>query len=386
MRSTHHRPRPTAVRGGALTLLAALAALAVTGAGCAGNPYTVMGPEQVAKAARSHGVDPASIVIPYQLTDEMRAWVHKEAPTTVPFEKRLSLLLNGLLSPSLLKIEYEPRHTGTAREVFETRHANCLAFTSLFVGMAREVGVPVFYLDVEDVQKYEKDGDLVVVSGHVSAGYGDGKDLRIYDFSAAPSPGYRQVRPINDLTAIALFHSNRGAELLRVGRDAEALPWLRTAVALDPELARAWTNYGVAQRRSGDNTGAEASYRKALELDPGMASAYQNLASLLRLRGKNQEADQLLYLSVRSDGRNPFGYLALGDLSLSQGRFDEARRFYRKAMRRYQHHAEPYAAMGQVSLAEGDTASALSWLRKALALDQENPRVKHLKVLLVGSA
>jgi tetratricopeptide (TPR) repeat protein len=362
--------------------LLAAGALALA-AGCASSQGG-LSQAQIERELRSRGLEPDTVVIPYTLNDEMRAWVHRVVPDQTPADRRLQVLLNGLLDPAKLKVVYEARYTATAEEVFRTRKANCLAFTSLFVGMAREIGVPAFFLEVDDIEKFEKEGDLVVVSGHVSAGFGSGPEVKILDFSATAEPNYRRVRRISDLTAIALFHSNRGGELLRTGKHEEALPWLTKAVAIDPELASAWINYGVALRRNGDLAGAEKAYRKALEMDPEAVSAYQNLAALLRHKGKTQESEELLALSSRLGSRNPFIYLALGDLSLAHGRIDEARRFYKRALRLYRGNAEPYAAMGLASLASGDSEEAARWLRKAVAIDQENQRVKLLVARLGG--
>jgi Flp pilus assembly protein TadD len=359
-----------------LLLGAALVALAaITAAGCASAPAERA---DMARALRSRGLDPATVVIPHEITDEMRAWVHREVPDSTPADQRLSRLLAAIIDPGGLQVRYEARHTATAKEVFQSRRANCLAFTSLFVGLAREIGVPVSYLDVDDVEKFEKEGDLVVVSGHVSAGYNSGSELKILDFSAAPTVQYRKVHIISDLTGVALFYSNLGAEALRGGKTEEALGWLRKGVVIDPDLGRAWVNYGVALRRAGDTPGAEAAYRKALEVEPTAVSAYQNLAALLRLRGEDAEAGDLLALSDRLGTRNPFIYLALGDLSLAHGRMEDARRFYRKSLHLYHDSAEPYAAMGLLSLATGDSADAARWLRKAVAIDQENERVRQL--------
>ena len=357
-------------------LSALLLGAALVSAGCASAPAG--DGADLARTLRSHGLDPATVVVPHEISDEMRIWVHREVPDSTPADQLLTRLLAAIIDPGGLRVEYEARHTATAKEVFQSRRANCLAFTSLFVGLAREVGVPVVYLDVDDIEKFEKEGDLVVVSGHVSAGYNTGADLKILDFSAAPAAQYRKVHPISDVTAVALFHSNRGAEALRGGHTEEALGWLRKAVAIDPDLGRAWVNLGVALRRAGDLAAAEAAYRKALEVEPTAISAYQNLAALLRLRGQDAEAGDLLTLSDRLGTRNPFIYLALGDLSLAHGRLDDARRFYRKSLHLYHASAEPYAAMGLLALATGDSVDAARWLRKALAIDQENDRVKQL--------
>jgi Flp pilus assembly protein TadD len=345
--------------------------------GCASARPSLDGAD-LARDLRARGVDPASVVIPWEITDEMRTWVRAKAPETLPKAKRLDALLGAITGSHGLGLVYKGGYTGTAREAFESREANCLGFSSLFVGLAREVGVPAFFVDVDDVEKFEKEGDLVVVSGHTSAGFNPGDGLLILDFSPGERPEYRNVHPLPDLTALALFHSNRGAERLRAGRGEEALEWLRKAVKIDPGLADAWVNLGVALRRAGETEAAEAAYRTALELDPEEASAYQNLAALLSLRGRHGESRELLTLAARVGKRNPFSYLALGDLSLAYGRLEEARRLFRKALHLDRHNPEALAALGLAALAGGNRAEARKWLRKAEALDRENERVRQL--------
>lgn len=336
------------------------------------------------KLLQARSLDAAAVPFPFEVTEEMRTWVHREVPEGGEASARLDRLLQALLSSNERRLEYESHYTATAPEVFTTRRANCMSFTNLFVALAREVGIPVFFLDVEDVEKYEREGDLIVVSGHISAGFGSGPNLRILEFTPNPPNRKRLVRQITDLTAAALHYSNRGGELLRLGKHEEALPWLKVSVALDPTLARGWVNLGVALRRSGDPAAAERAYRRALEEDADSVSGYQNLAALLRLRGQEEEATQLLVLSHKVGTRNPFSYLSLGDVSLSHGRLEEARQFYRKALRLYRGHAEPYAAMGQWALAAGHRLEAQRWLSKAASLDQANERVKVLASRLSG--
>lgn len=372
------------MRVGRFPLSAALGG-ALLALGCASS-RPPQGEADLPGDLRSRGVDPASVVVPWEITDAMRAWVHEQVPGTLPEEERLAALLAALVDPGRLGLQYEAGYSGTAREAFETRKANCLAFTSLFVGLAREIGVPAFYLDVDDVEKFEKEGDLMVISGHTSAGFDVGGQLKILDFTPGRQPGYRRLSRLPDRTALALHHSNRGAELLRAGKRQEALPWLRKAVAIDPELGGAWVNLGVALRRGGDAKGAEAAYRTGLEADPGEASAYQNLSALLRLHGQEAEAVELLALATRVGGKNPFSYLALGDLSLAHGRLEEARRFYKRALHLYRDNPEPYAALGLVALKGGKRNEARRWLRKAEALDRDNERVRQLEGRLTGTS
>ena len=353
--------------------------------GCAS--HGPVGSPGLAKDLRARGLDPHSIVVPFEISEEMKAWAHRQVPDSTPATQRLEQLLAALVDPQRLNLAYEAGHTSTAREAFESHKANCLAFTSLFVGMARELGLPAFFLDVDDVEKFAKDGDLMVVSGHVSGGYdtGGGK-VKILDFTPAAQPGYRHVRPLTDLRAIALYYSNRGAEMIRAAHGDQALPWLRKAVEIDPELSGAWVNLGVGLRRAGEAAKAEAAYRKALEVNPEAAAAYTNLASLLRVRGRDAEAGELLALAARADGRNPFSYMALGDLSFAHGRLQEARTFYQKALRLNREDASVYAALGLVALAGGDSREAVRWLHKGESRDRQNDRVKQLSGKLSAPA
>jgi len=359
---------------------------ALLAAGCASSG-AALGSAELTRTLRARGFDPASVTVPFEITDEMRAWAHAQVPDGTPAEERLDKLLAALIDPARLRLKYESGRTLTASEAFESRRANCLAFTSLFVGLARELGVPAFYLDVDDVERFEKEGDLMVISGHVSAGYDiGGARVKILEFSPSPDPKYRRVQRVSDLRAVALFYSNRGAESLRAGNSAEALTWLRQAVKIDPDFGGGWVNLGVALRREGDTAEAEAAYRRALEADPQTSSAYSNLASLLQSRGEDAEAERLLAIAANVDRRNPFSYLALGDLSLAQGRLEEARRFYHRALRLHREDAEAYAALGLAALAAGDSGAARKWLRKAESMDRFNERVRRLGERLGGPA
>lgn len=336
----------------------------------------------VERNLRAQGFDPAGVIIPYEITPEMRAWVRHEVVSGQP-EERLDHLLHALLDPGLLGLHYEPGFTRTAADAFAAKRANCLAFTSLFVGMAREIGIDAYYLGVDDVERFERDGDLLVISGHVSAGFdlGGGR-VKILEFTNAPKTEYRRTHRLRDATAVALFHSNKGAEVLRGGEAAPALPWLRKAVIIDPGLGDAWVNLGVGLRRTGDLAGAERAYRTALEVAPSTVSAYHNLASLLRARGQDAEADELLALGARIRDSDPFTYLALGDVAFTHGRLDEARRYYRKALALYRDDPEPYAALGQVACAAGRFDEGLKWWKKASAKGVDVERIRKLEATL----
>ncbi len=384
------RPTPLAPTGpiaaiGASTALAPFAfvvALTVLAVGCASAPHSLSMEETVLAAAHEKGVDGPALILPFALSDEMRHWARQSVPTQGSTDERLDGLLAALLDSQRLNLSYDAATTGTAVEVFATHQANCLSFTHLFVGIARELGLPVYYLRVVDIQTFAREGDLIVVSGHVTAAIGSGDTLRVLEFTERPVREYRRAERISDLEAVALFYSNRGAELVRAGDQRAALEWLETASRLAPNLGEIWVNMGVARRRSGRATEAEAAYRRALEEDPEQVPAYQNLAALLTLTGRGEEATELLALTDRATNRNPFSYLALGDLARERGRLAEAERFYRRALRLDPKQAEPHAAMGEWAVAAGRPHEARRWLRKAVKIDPQEARTVRLKLLL----
>jgi len=365
-----------------MPLLAALAALGF--AACSSGPGDVVDGSDLAEVAARRGLDPAAVRHPFLLDDEMREWLAGNVSSRQSVERRLDDLLAALVSAEDgRRIRYGGGHTGTAREVFESGRSNCLGLTGLFVAMARELGVPAFFVWVDEVESYAEAEDLVVVSNHVTAGFGPLHTLRILELGREPSEaGYRSFHRISDLRAIALYYSNRGAELLQAGDADAGRRSLETSVAIDGELPSAWVNLGVARRRGGDPAGAEAAYRRALELDPGQVSAYQNLATLMRVRGDREEAAELLTTIPKLGSRNPYSYLHLGDWAMTRGDYERAARWYRKALRLQRDAPQPRAALGALALATGDRAAAERWLARARRLDPDDPRVRALAAKL----
>lgn len=362
-----------------IRMLAVIALLGWTGTGCASHGSVRESRDRVAEEIRARGLDPETVVIPFELTEPMRVWVHQQVPRAGQPEARLQDLLLALFQREQGGLTYERGRTATASEVWTSGIANCLSFTHLFVGLSRELGLDVYYLRVSDLQHFEKDGDLVVASEHVTAAFGPPTGRLILDFSEQVGFDYRQTAALSDLTAIALYYSNLGAAAIRDGESQRAQALLETAVRLDAELPDGWVNYGVVLRRSGRIAEAEAAFRRALEANPRTVSAYTNLAALLDHQGRAEEARSLLEIADRSTNRNPYSYLALGDLSLREGRLEEAGRYFRRAQRLAPGSAEAAAALGQWKLASGDRRSAQRWLRKARALDPEAPRIADLE-------
>ena len=328
---------------------------------------------------RASGIDPDTLIDPLAITREMREWTRERVPPHVSDAERLESLMVALTQREGLAVRYEREFTGTAREVFESGEANCLSFTSLFIALARDLGIDAYYLRMRRGARYEQEGDLVVRWEHVTAGWDRGSERKVLEFGFIPDENYRSAVRLSDLTALAMFYSNRGAELVLAGQSRRALPWLETAVTIDPEWSHNWLNLGVARRRLGDLEGAEAAYRTGLEQDAEHLQLYANLAAVLRLRGLSDTAGELLRLLDQKSNRNPYLYLSLGDSALEGGRPAEARRFYKRALHLKSRDANTQAAMGMWELAERNLEQARSRLRRAERLDPEARRAVSLR-------
>ncbi len=272
-------------------------------------------------------------VIPYHLDQRIASWAHRTAPARQPPIARLRRLQRALLDAGGLGLREVSDRTFTAPEVFHLRQANCVGYAFLFVGLAREVGVPAFFVLVEDLGKDHRRGAFNIHEEHLAAAYGSGNRVRVFDFGGEVGADKLRLKPVTDLTAMALYHSNKGVESMLDGHDEAAVQWLRQAVDLDPGLAASWINLGVALRRHGDPEGAQQAYEEALRLEPGATSAARNLAALLRTRGRLREAEETLDGATPLPGDDAFSYyVGLGRRSLETGDVSDARIFFDKAL------------------------------------------------------
>ena len=324
------------------------------------------------------GLSLDEVLIPGRLTPEMQAWVHSKVPGDATEAETIRALLFALIEPFELRLTYDASHTGTAAEVWETRKANCLGFTHLFVGLSRELGLRTYYVRWARVQNFRKEGDLVVVSEHVSAGFGTGPQRQVLEFGAVEGLERKLSYPISDLEALARHYANLSAEALQSGDLQSAQSLARIATQLEPTLPEGWVNLGVSRRRSGDLAGAESAYMSASAADPDHLPAYLNLSALMQIEGREDVANEILGLLDRRDNRNPYVYLALGDASYYEARLSEADRYYRRATKLGPDLAEPRAARGLVALKFGNPKAARRWLKRAQARNPEDHRVKEL--------
>ena len=347
----------------------------------------------IALVTRSAGAVPTPVSMPKDvqplpvedvlaLTPEMRAWVHSQVPATISPTERLDTLVRQLQAIDGAAMRYDAWFNSTAAGAFAARRFNCLSFSHLLIAMARELGLDAYYLEARYRQRYDREGDLVLLAGHITVGYGDGPRRWVVEFGNEAKLETARVRQLDDRRALALHYANVGAGHLRRGDPRSAVAALVTAVEVDPGTSGAWVNLGVALRRRGDIKGAEAAYRRAIEVDAEAVPGFANLYSLLRALGRVKEASALVADITRLRAKDPWLLLAIGEECLNAGDVACAERLFKQARKEASDEAAPYASLAMLALVEGDSAKALKWVRRAESIDPAEPRLRSLRAAL----
>jgi hypothetical protein len=185
---------------------------------------------------------------------------------------RLRRLLSALIDGPLAVAEAS-EHTPAAAEALATRRTDCVGFAMLFVALARAGGIDPGFAVSATVVTDESGRALLVRRGHLVATF----DGRVFDLGGEEPLDPARHHRVSERTALALFHSNRGAQALAGGRAVEAVERFYDAVRLDPSVPWVWANLGVALRRAGDPAGAVLAHEMALRLDPSDADTRRNL-------------------------------------------------------------------------------------------------------------
>jgi Flp pilus assembly protein TadD len=275
-----------------------------------------------------------------------------------------------LFDEQFLNIQYRENATLTAIETFEQGYANCLSLVNLYVAMARHYGLDAQYQTVQVQPRWNRRGELVVLSEHINAlGRLSASRNYIVDFTPDVRLQQRSARVVSDEHALGLYFNNIGVEAL-IGGDADsALDYFRYALLTDDSLAIAWNNFGSAWNQLGEAEFAEYSYRKAYALDRRNTTALNNLARHYSRAGKPELAERYRRVLDRVHNANPYYHFVRGSYAYELGNYAEARQHFLRALRRESSEPDFYFALGMTyeRLGQQEEADELRQFSLALA-------------------
>lgn len=358
------------------------ASIALAAAGCSQyQPFDAAAFLREQYGQRIKPADLAGVVVPFQIDDDVRATLRKfRGPVNGSEDHKATQLIGFVFDDLGLKYSLAP--TRDAVETFRTRHGNCLSFVNLFVGLARDVGLNPFYVEVTDYQTWNHRGGMVISQGHIVGGMYLGGKLETYDFLPYRPKAYRKFKPIDDLTAVAHFYNNLGAEALLDGDMQLAIRQLTVANQVAPRFEKSLNNLGVCKARAGDYEGALALYRKGLESDPANSMILTNMSRAYQQQGRGDEAARLLAQVEESNTTNPFFYVYEGDMALARGDTQKALDYMVRALRLDSEVPEVHVGLMKVYLALGDLEKARHYLERALKLDANDREALRYAYLL----
>jgi tetratricopeptide (TPR) repeat protein len=136
------------------------------------------------------------------------------------------------------------------------------------------------------------------------------------------------------LSTIGVVHS-------RLGLHAEALPYFRRAIDMEPDNPAFLYNLGAALQFMGKFEAAEAAFRKAIAIEPGNVRAWSSLVLMQKQTPERNDVDALKGLFPRlvdADDRLHVGHAIgkakedLGDVAAQMAWLDKAKELKRKAI------------------------------------------------------
>ena len=187
---------------------------------------------------------------------------------------------------------------------------------------------------------------------------------------AEAEPYYREAVRLEPGNAV--YNNNLGDALFQQKKYPQAEPYYSEAVRLAPDSALMHNNLGLSLEFQRKYIQAESEYRAAVRLEPSNAGYNNNLGDALYKQQKYLQAEPYYREAVRLDPDNAYKRNNLG-LSLEfQRKYLEAESEYREAVRLEPSNASYNNNLGDVLYKQQKYAQAEPYYREAVRLDPNN--------------
>jgi tetratricopeptide (TPR) repeat protein len=287
---------------------------------------------------------------------------------------KLYQLVAAIVDTDAFGLKYDDI-TRTAAETFHVRKGNCLSFSSMFVAMARDVGLHAEFQEVEIPPDWTLDKDTYVLNQHVNVRVDMGlAGKKVVDFNIADFKTSYEMQRIPDTRALAHYYNNIGVERMLAGDTASALVCFRRAIAdNDRRFSPAWTNLGTLYLRKGHTAQAEAAYLQALKASQFDLVAMSNLARLYERLGDRERAAEYQKRVVYHRKLNPYYRYELARRAYAAQHYDEAIGHLKYAIHKRPKEDTFYFLMALSYLQKGDSQTARRWLARAQEVAATDP-------------
>lgn len=293
--------------------------------------------------------DPASLV---HVSRDMHRFAARAVADSFAPDAKATALVEALNSAQGLNIQYDTEATLSAEEAFRQRRANCLSYTLLFVALARDVGLPVRFNEVDIPPVWDLgDDNTLLLYKHINARVELGDSTyQLVDISGEDlNPHLAYQSEISEREAEAQFYNNRSAQL-RLQHHADlALRYQLFALRLSPQASYLWTN----------------------------------LASLYLLRGNARAGRIAAVHAIELEGSNPLAYEAAAQAYEQLGRRDLAASLHERARGFFERSPYYHYQMALDAMRRKDDSRAYDEIRLAVQSRVRDPRFYFLLAVLL---
>jgi tetratricopeptide (TPR) repeat protein len=302
---------------------------------------------------------------PLEIDDEMRVAVEKAVGRHHPPNYRLRYLARYLTDAGFVNFQYTGNQSLTAMQAFRQQRGDCMAYTNLFMALARHLGIDAYFVHVREVQNYYERAGAFFVSSHVAVGYGQGPGAEVIDFSKEISDWKLSLYSrISDDAALALYYNNVAVDHMISGRTRDAERLLRFWLERDPEVAELYNNLGVLLNRGKRHNEALQLLSEGIRRFPTYAPLFTNGLTAARGANRLDLARELERRGQELEHSDPFFLFAQGLSFYRDDRYADAAPLFEQA-----HRAKPdspviVAWLTRTYLAAGRRAEALEMFER----------------------
>lgn len=336
-------------------------------------------------------LEPAGVDEVLRISPAMVRYLDEDLAPLIARHGAIEALRRALFRRDLLQLQYDASHTLNAAQAFEARAGNCLSLVLMSAAIARHLGLPLTFQQVEDASSWSQQGGLLVRSGHVNLLLGPrssdtvrqtGRVISthsgavVVDFLPSPDGVQRPARPISEATVRAMYMNNRAAEALVGGQPAEAYRWVRAALHHDPLLPAAHNTLALVYQHAGRPDDAHQVFAQMLQRWPQHTHALANWAGLLQQQGRYEQAAALRQRLAAVEEEAPFFALNQAQSALARGDLSTAQHWLERQLRQGED-AETLFWLAQLRWRQGQ----LSATRQALEQAQQQATTAQRRAL-----
>jgi tetratricopeptide (TPR) repeat protein len=360
------RPGSAGLLGGLVVLLAACAPRA--------SALKIATLEELLEGGRAHGL---ALENPFAVESAIAAEVAAvvgDGGTPTDRMRRLTRYLNDR------GFDYQANRSLTANEAYGARQGDCMAYTNLYLGLARNLRVPAFFVHISEARNYyEKDG-LYFVSSHMAVGCALQQYTVIVDFTEQKSEYTLALYDaVDDATAAGLFYNNVAVDHLLAGDIVYSERLLTYLLQTLPHLKEAQNNLAVILMRQGRFQEALAVLQDAVTRHPEYQPLYTNAVQAAKGSGQQELAKLLEAQGERFLRRDPFFIFNRGIALYERKDFDGARAEFHKVLSHQPKSPMLFAWIARVELSAGRVPDGVRSFEQAQALAPFLPMLKALR-------